>query len=358
MNSYPAACSGVVDFKNDMYYKNTKIIKDPKVLPKYFSRLGIFLTYKCNLKCCHCSQKGEEDRGAVMDYNLLMSVLINASRLGCRYISLSGGEPFLVYDLLEIASKTCDQRSMYCAVVTNGWWAKNKSVCVDKLSALYGVSSISISWDPWHAEYVPVDRIRTLITIAKKLKKNVDVSGCYTKEINKEESINWMIDSLGRDVCEGIEVHAQPVVNRGAAIENILPEVLPKYELWSGGCRAASNPVVLPDGVVFACCGASQDIKGISFLKLGNLTDETLFDIHKRADNNYALHILRYFGPEILLTNGYENILTALYNKDVFRNCNICSTICSDNLLIQHMKTIVSNQWLIQKIDSLRANEF
>jgi len=65
------------------------------------------VTSKCLLNCVHCSTNGCKEAASYLPVHLIESVVQQASRLGCRNIHLSGGEPFLFPDLAHILNVIC-----------------------------------------------------------------------------------------------------------------------------------------------------------------------------------------------------------------------------------------------------------
>jgi hypothetical protein len=64
-----------------------------------------------------------------------------------------------------------------------------------------------------------------------------------------------------------------------------------------GGCGTISQPVIEPDGYVYACCGPSRSSKRTSPLVLGNTFEEDLDSILHRATNDPLLEAILNIGP-------------------------------------------------------------
>jgi len=60
----------------------------------------IELTYRCNLNCVHCYCKGCEDKELAT--NELKGILDQLRKEGCLFLGLSGGEPLMREDFLEL----------------------------------------------------------------------------------------------------------------------------------------------------------------------------------------------------------------------------------------------------------------
>jgi len=80
---------------------------------------------------------------------------------GCRSLHIGGGEPFLDFDgLLGLVHEIRQSGIALSFVETNAFWAKDEGKVKSWLDALLGagVDALCISFDPFHAEYVPVGR--------------------------------------------------------------------------------------------------------------------------------------------------------------------------------------------------------
>ncbi|MGD8793010.1 MAG: radical SAM protein, partial [Anaerolineae bacterium] len=67
---------------------------------------GIELTHRCNLGCIHCyNRKKAGDRAArdaEMSYDTICRIVDQAAEMGCFSLYLTGGEPLLRRDFLDI----------------------------------------------------------------------------------------------------------------------------------------------------------------------------------------------------------------------------------------------------------------
>ena len=88
--------------------------------------------------------------------------LVKASPHGCR-IHIGGGEPFGRWEtLIELARRAkAAGLGPLEAVETNAYWATDADVVRDRLAALddAGLGRLTISADPYHQEFVPLERV-------------------------------------------------------------------------------------------------------------------------------------------------------------------------------------------------------
>lgn len=77
------------------------------------------LTYRCNLNCIHCYCKGSEDKDKELTTKEWKKQLEEIRKEGCLWLTLTGGEPLLREDFLEIYS-CAREKGFIIAIFTNG----------------------------------------------------------------------------------------------------------------------------------------------------------------------------------------------------------------------------------------------
>lgn len=138
---------------------------------KYWSRAGLCLTDWCNACCESCYMACGPQRSGRMtpaDAVTLWGQLVSASPHGCR-VHLTGGEPFGDWPALEETLRLAGREGLAAeAVETNGFWADGDRIVRQRLAALdeLGVERLAISADPFHQQFVTIDRPRRLAELA------------------------------------------------------------------------------------------------------------------------------------------------------------------------------------------------
>ena len=142
---------------------------------KYWTRAGLMLTDWCNAACACCYANCGPGRRQWLSAEGAMKIwqsLINASPHGCR-IHLTGGEPFGDFSLLLEICRLGRQRGLgpLESVETNGYWAENDDQIYAHLHALdeQGLGRLQISADPYHQQFVPIERPRRLAEVARQV---------------------------------------------------------------------------------------------------------------------------------------------------------------------------------------------
>lgn len=104
-------------------------MNDDQFIPKYF-QMQWHLTERCNLRCEHCYQENFDT--VDLSFHALESILEQYTAALCHFseksgrqisgrITLTGGEPFLREDFLDLVEKISKQRRRFrFAILTNG----------------------------------------------------------------------------------------------------------------------------------------------------------------------------------------------------------------------------------------------
>jgi len=141
---------------------------------KYWSSAGLLLTYWCNARCESCYLSCGPQRGEWMSVQLGLRVwgeLQDASPHGCR-VHISGGEPFGDWDRLIELCRAAAERGLgpLQAVETNAFWALDEAIVRRRVSQLAeaGMYRLVVSSDPYHQQFVPIERCRTAVEAARR----------------------------------------------------------------------------------------------------------------------------------------------------------------------------------------------
>jgi len=77
------------------------------------------LTYRCNLDCIYCYCKGSEDRSRELTTQEWKKIIFDLRKEGCLWLTLTGGEPLLRDDFLDIYSYA-KRQGFIVNIFTNG----------------------------------------------------------------------------------------------------------------------------------------------------------------------------------------------------------------------------------------------
>jgi len=122
-------------------------IKNLKCFPRLPLKGNIDLTYRCNNNCIHCwSKNPEDDKKSKQELSFaeIKDIINQAVKMGCNQWGISGGEPMLRPDFLEILDYI-NSKSAFYSLNTNGTLitpkiARHLKKRGAKIVALYGAT--------------------------------------------------------------------------------------------------------------------------------------------------------------------------------------------------------------------------
>jgi hypothetical protein len=227
-----------------------------------------------------------------------------ASANGARWVSFTGGEPFLVYGLLRGLTAHASSRGLLNEAVTNCNWATNRKRALELLSPLKdtGLDTLNMSVDDFHQEMIPLERVRNCYEAAEWLElKPVLMIAVKKDSVITADRIGEILDDPSIQVLGGekvptpsalvMETHFTPV-GRG---EKISENELRRIRVESEPCRQVLTDIgVRPNGDVMPCCGP---LGAQGDAVIGNLEEESLRELLDRAWLNPRLRGIYETGP-------------------------------------------------------------
>jgi len=313
---------------SDNIYNSKLERNEPKL--KLWRSAGLLLTYKCNCACEFCYYNCSPEKAGLMTVDTAMHAWRALEALageGAR-VHLTGGEPFLYWErLIEILEQAKTEGLGRCDMVeTNGFWAVSEKIAAEHLKILdhLGVRRFKISTDPFHQEFVDIEIVRRLATIAREmlgpqrvlvrwekyLENPVDLKGLDAEQRNAKlicAMEDYKCRFTGRAATELASL-AEPERIESMAATNCSKDFL-----------AAKGVHIDPHGNVFSgtCSG----------IILGNVNAESLEDIWKQFDPTAGNFVEKLFnhGPAGLLDVAAES---GFQRADSYATkCHLCTSI-------------------------------
>ena len=249
------------------------------------------------MRCAHCDIKKSH---AVLNKEAVLKFVDACACSGIKRVGFTGGEPFLVPDLICAISKKALRRGMlFSRIITNGSWFRAKDGPEPELKRLFRArydGDICLSVDAFHRQ--DLIKCASLINVAVKIWERPDIISIAAVKGAKED------ETKARLVKLACLLHARLIIYRGrpAAIKGngifvkisyiALSPVNKANDLkngWDGRwfkddfCEGPGNVFfVLPDGTVKPCCGYADT----PMLTIGSI---------------------KYDGPKELLRNARKN---------------------------------------------------
>ena len=89
------------------------------------SEISIEILQRCPNRCIYCSSHSNPQATHLIPFEIIKNVIDGAKSLGCKTVCLSGGEPFLHPQILDIISYIAKQQ-LTCYVYTSGIYMKDE----------------------------------------------------------------------------------------------------------------------------------------------------------------------------------------------------------------------------------------
>ncbi|MCD6479365.1 radical SAM protein [Candidatus Bathyarchaeota archaeon] len=293
-------------------------------------RIGLILTERCNITCAHCWLSSGPDRHKSMRLGDALRYVEEAAELpGMEWISVTGGEPFLLYDEMLTIIRHASELGLKTECVTNCYWAVNQERAEEKLRELMeaGLDVIDISVDDFHQRFIPFERVRNCYEAAKRLGLKVVIQSVYgrSSRLRLDEIIRRLGDGGIRVL--GPRPRGKPLY--AIAIESgFIPigrgAMIPREE-WplgsgpvEGPCQAVLRDIsISPDGRLLPCCSALSLLPQAS---IGTLTEKGLRELLEEALEMELLRWLREVGPMGIA----EKIGFNLNPEGYVNRCHLC----------------------------------
>ena len=142
---------------------------------KYFKNLEkieFIITYACSGRCKHCSQGEHGSFGEFFDPEVAVkAVKAITGKFDIKTVMTFGGEPLLypetVYAVHRLAKEAGVPKRQ---LITNGFFTRDLDKIRDTVRSLNecGVNDLLLSVDAFHAEFIPIDIVKSFAVEAKE----------------------------------------------------------------------------------------------------------------------------------------------------------------------------------------------
>jgi len=297
---------------------------------KLWRSAGLILTYKCNCNCEFCYYNCSAERNGLMPTDMAIRAWQGLKSLAAdtAKIHITGGEPFLYWerlvDVLEAGQK--ENLGPIDTIETNAFWATSDKIIRQRLKILdkLGMSRLKISCDPFHQEYVDIEDVRRLASIAAELLGENRLLVRWQKYLeNPVEMKNISTDERNQNYVSAIKEYRCRFTGR--AIEKLggLAAAKPVETIASINCKSifldAKGVHIDPFGNVF-----SGTCSGIIIENINRIPLETIWEQFHPGQNK-LIETLFDSGP-----GGFLKDATKLgYKKaEVYADkCHLCTAI-------------------------------
>jgi len=259
-----------------------------------------------------------------MNYENSKRYIVSSKDTPIEWIGFSGGEAFLHFDLLKELISISSSLGKSTSVITNGFWADDYEKVEKRVVELKkaGLTVLGMSYDEFHAKFVPAHNIKNLIRAAKKL----DIRATIQAVILNDSNVGDIINKIGADLsC--IDIQFVPCSNVGNAAKNINPDRFIRETLPRGlFCGKKGSFPVDYDGTIRPCC---NPYIYETELIVGNMCELDVPQSLIKLKNNPFLYLLRNYGFDCFLDIVENNSLDITIPEKLVISCELCSILFS-----------------------------
>jgi hypothetical protein len=308
-------------------------------------RVGLLLTERCNIACCHCWFNSGPDKKATMTLQEARGYIDQAREVPTvEWISFTGGEPFLLPEMLLQLVGYASERGLRTECVTNCFWAETEERADAVLGGLVetGLDVVNISCDDFHQRYIPLDRVRNCYRVARSLGLKTVIMCVPSRssalriggiaEMLGDEGIHILGEGEPEAPVSALAVETGFVpVGRAASIPR--EEWLVGESPVEGPCRTVLRDIgIAPGGRVLPCCSVASLVEDVT---LGNARKIRLANLIEKAGRHPVFKALTTIGPA-----GLAERLGILEKGHYVSRCHLCYEVLTNPGLDNALKSI------------------
>jgi MoaA/NifB/PqqE/SkfB family radical SAM enzyme len=302
-------------------------------------RVGLLITERCNIECSHCWFESGPGRTGRMTLEEATGYIDQARQVPTvDWISFTGGEPFLLPEMLASLIGHASDLGLRTECVTNCFWAESEEMALELLQRLEGagLDAINISADDFHQRHIPFERVSNCYRAASRLGlKTVIMCAAARSSVLR---IKDVIQGLGDRSIHNIRDDKSKTTVSALAVETGFVPVgrasnMPREEWLIGGspvegpCRDVLRDIgISPSGDVLPCCSAAGIVESAV---LGNAKENRLVDVIEGAIDNPLFVTLSEEGP-IALAEKLQ-----LDKRGYVSRCHLCHVVLTEPRLPQ-----------------------
>lgn len=298
-------------------------------------RVGLLITERCNAACSHCWLSSGPEKTARMELEDALGYIDQAREMPTvEWISLTGGEPFLLPEMLHRLVGYASEAGMKTECVTNCFWASSEAAAEKRLRPLRdaGLDVINISADDFHQRHIPFERVRNGYAAARRLGLRVVIMSAVARSsaLTVERVVSLLGDGririvrgwdwTGEAAALAVETPFIPI-GRAAGI----PEDERVMEAGSleGPCGVVLRDVAIaPSGRVLPCCSAAGLADAAA---VGNAKRRRLRELIEEAGRRRLFRVLSAEGPM-----GLRRLLGSGRRESYVSRCHLCYELVTD----------------------------
>lgn len=294
-------------------------------------KMALMFSARCNASCGHCSTSCGPRRTESLTRSKIFSLMDEAAELSRGEplkLGLTGGEPFLDFELLRDIVAHGKRLGAEMGCVTNAYWATSTEKARTLLKTLQdaGLLVLSVSSSRFHEEFVKTPRVERALGAAREIGLQCELKAVRLhSDTQSEEAIRAWALAAGADRVQMFQV--LPHLREGAVLAE-------EEYARSPGLPAGPCPGMLPtvgwEGEVYACAMPGAFSR---YFSLGNVHQAPLRTVRDRLYLGGKQQILREHGPIHFAREIQARGLGDRLREDYGGVCELCTHIAADPVL-------------------------
>lgn len=184
--------------------------------------LGITVGTVCNIRCRHCLVDNNLGSRRITESEI-GRLVVEINRYKPRELIFTGGEPVLFTgEINRILSSIEKLERIHTTIITNGRFASTQAKAVKTLKSFKALNSVQMSYDKFHAEFVPEACIHNLLAACRE--RNISFSLVCAIQAPLD------LIFLNKLKLAGVPVTTQKILPIGRAKENALSYSYPAFD--------------------------------------------------------------------------------------------------------------------------------
>ncbi len=267
----------------------------------------------------------------------------SAAEAQLQGIIVTGGEPFVEYDLLLDVIREAGRLGLASRVVTNAFWATTPDrarALIEPLSAA-GLRTLTVSSDEMHESHVLRARVQTAVRTGLEMGLRVIVSSAVFGDHPH---------SVAATILDRLEIPPHPMLwlkcgfvspnGRAAELQPTsfdVHDALAAVRRLDAPCPfVVTEPVVTPSGDLAVCCSPATATR-VGFrpeFVIGNLTRTPYFKLQEALEQDPVFLLLMLRGPFQLYQLAEEVGAAPDADTSIVNQCDLCAAVLRDQKIL------------------------
>lgn len=221
--------------------------------------LGISVGTACNIRCRHCLVDKNLGAPGISESDI-KKLVPEIRKYNPKTIIFTGGEPTLCLEAIDtIVSRTAGRRKRTIKLITNGYFAKSAAEASRVLKAVTGLTSVVMSYDRFHSEFVPRECVTNLHAACKAAGVGFGIMTAVSSPLDAA-----FVTGLG---LKGVKISVQKVLPIGKAEGKSLEYSYPEFDKTVLGRKCPNlGGMIYNSGRGFTvCCGSMASRPGAGY---------------------------------------------------------------------------------------------